>query len=70
MSEVEKLKTMFFKNGYSMRFFDKVFSVFYNRQLNVESTKRDIDYNCMFKIPYVGLVSHEFKKKVICFFMI
>ena len=68
LSEVEKLKTMFFKNGYSMRFFDNVFSVFDNRQLNVESTKRDIDYKCMFKIPFVGLVSHEFKKKVINLF--
>ena len=51
-----------------MRFFDNVFSVFDNRQLNVESTKRDIDYKCMFKIPFVGLVSHEFKKKVINLF--
>merc|ERR1711867_263714 len=66
------LKTMFFKNGYSIKFFDRVFNVFDNRQvneqLNVESTKRDIDFKCMFKVPYVGLVSHEFKKKVINLF--
>ena len=30
LSEVEELKTIFFKNGYSMKFFDKVFSVFDN----------------------------------------
>ena len=55
-----------------MKFFDRVFNVFDNRQvneqLNVESTKRDIDFKCMFKVPYVGLVSHEFKKKVINLF--
>ena len=49
LGEVEKLKIMFFKNGYSMKFFDKVFSVFDNRQvneqLNAEGTKRDIDFN-------------------------
>ena len=37
-------------------------------QLNVESTKRGIDFKCMFKVPYVGPVSHEFKKKVINLF--
>ena len=72
LSEVEKLKTMFFKNGYSMKFFDRVFNVFDNRQvneqLNVENTKRDIDFKCMFKVLYVGLVSHEFKTKVINWF--
>ena len=55
LGEVEKLKTMFFKNGYSMKFFDRVFNVFDNRQVNdqwnVESTKRDIDFKSMFKAP-------------------
>ena len=39
-----------------------------NEQLNVKSTKRDIDFKCMFKVLYVGLVSHEFKTKVINWF--
>ena len=43
LSGVEKLKTMFFKNEYSMKFFDKVFTAFDNRELNVESVKRDVD---------------------------
>ena len=43
-----------------MKFFDKVFNVFDNRQvneqLNVDRTKREIDFKCMFKVPYLGLV--------------
>ena len=48
--------------------FNNVFTVFDNRLVNEQFAKRDIDFKCMFKVLYVGLVSHEFKTKVINWF--
>ena len=56
---------MFFKNEYSMKFFDKVFSTFDNRHLNVESIKETLIRNACLTFLIMGSVSNEFKKKVI-----
>ena len=64
--EVVKLRLMFLKNGYSKFFFDKVLGSFENRQGKDKSDrkeKKDIDFNLMIKIPFVGSISYEFKKQ-------
>ena len=72
--EVNKLRLMFLKNGYSKSFFDKVLGSFENRQGKEKSDrkeKKDIDFNLMIKIPFVGSISYELKTNlVICFFKI
>ena len=36
--------------------FNNVFTVFDNRLVNEQFAKRDIDFKCMFKVLYVGLI--------------
>ena len=65
--EVDKLRLMFLKNGYSRYFFDKVLGSFENRRSkdeNYRKEKKDIDFNLMIKIPFVGSISYEFKSRL------
>ena len=65
--EVDKLRLMFLKNGYSRYFFDKVLGSFENKRSkdeNYRKEKKDIDFNLMIKIPFVGSISYEFKSRL------
>ena len=48
-------------------FFDKVLGSFENKRSkdeNYRKEKKDIDFNLMIKIPFVGSISYEFKNKL------
>ena len=66
-NEVSKLKNMFLRNGYSETFFNRVVTSFQQRQ-SAESgqakDKKDINFSLLLRIPYVGILSHEFKNKI------
>ena len=68
--EIEKLKIIFFKNGYSNSFFNRIFESFEQRKVSddVNSTKEEVDRRYILKIPYVGVVSNVFKTKLIKLF--
>lgn len=71
MNEVSKLRTIFFRNGYTEAFFNKVYSAFEHKevkQLEVDGTKEDGEFKYIIKIPYVGSLSHEFKNKLVKLF--
>ena len=57
---------MFYDNGYPKIFFDKALekctSIVENAGTEVEKTK--VERNYILGIPYVGKVSHEYKKKI------
>ena len=65
--EVSKLRSIFFRNGYSREFFNKVYHSFQHRKpktTNKELKDDDIDFKYIFKIPFVGSLSHDFKNKI------
>ena len=69
--EVDKLRLLFLKNEYFRYFFGKVLGSFENRRSKNENDrkeKKDIDFNLMIKIPFVGSISYEFKSKLSIFF--
>ena len=58
------MRSIFFRNGYSREFFNKVYHSFQHRKpknTNKELKDDDIDFKYIFKIPYVGSLSHDFK---------
>ena len=64
--EVFKLIGMFLRNGYFETFFDRVGTSFQQRQnagTGQVKYKKDINFNLLLRIPYVGILSHEFKSK-------
>ena len=65
MNEVEKLKVMFEKNGYSHKFFDMVLekckSVCDNLIIN---EKKDIDFEFISKVPFTGKPAFDLKHKI------
>ena len=68
--EINKLRTIFWKNGYPISLFNKVVDLFEKRQSDdIVSVADDNDEKrYIIKIPYVGTLSHEFKNKIITFF--
>ena len=64
LSEVEKLKLIFWKNGYSKSFFDKVFAYFEQKKATLAQTVDESERNFIIKIPYVGKISNDFKNKL------
>ena len=64
--EVSKLKEMFFSNGYSNSFFDKVFQKFLGKQNSSILTPSEDVVNLI--IPYVGEASHKFAKQMTTLF--
>ena len=68
-NEIEKLKTIFWNNGYSKSFFDRVVESFNNSgQLTQVVNSDNFDGNYFVKIPYFGPSSHIFKSKIISLF--
>ena len=58
---------MFLRNGYFETFFDRVGTSFQQRQnagTGQVKYKKDINFNLLLRIPYVGILSHEFKNKI------
>ena len=58
---------MFLRNGYYGTFFDRVVTSFQQRQsagTGQVKEKKDINFNLLLRIPYVGTLSHEFKSKI------
>ena len=66
--EIEKLRSMFFNNGYPNYFFDKVLYQFMNcRQTNLNQTQpanKKEKETVAVEIPYVGKQSHKFAKDI------
>ena len=54
MSEVEKLRKLFWNNGYSNSFFEKVFQCYENKNLKDRNSDIDSDRRYFEKIPYIG----------------
>ena len=70
LSEVGKLKEIFWKNGYSKLFFDKIFAYFEQKNSSlINDSIDDPDQRYIIKIPYVGKVSSEFKNKLKLLFL-
>ena len=58
---------MFLRNGYSGTLFDKVGTLFQQRQnanTGQVKDKKVIDFIILLRIQYVGILSHEFKSKI------
>ena len=70
LPEIDKLRNIFWKNGYSTTFFNKVFESFEQRvqREDSECDKESVDMRYIVKIPYIGSLSHEFKSKIIKLF--
>ena len=68
LNEVENLKKMFWNNGYSFSFFQKVFLSFNNRNSANENIDVDSGKYYFVKIPYIGPSSHDFKNQIIKLF--
>ena len=71
LQEVSKLRAIFFRNGYSYAFFNKVYQSFEHRKpkvTEVDGIKDEVDRKYIFKIPYVGSLSHEFSNKIMKLF--
>ena len=67
LSEVDKLRTIFWKNGYSKSFFNKMYNCFESKTvegLNESSSSDNNDDSYIVKIPYVGSISYNFKNKL------
>ena len=68
LRDVSRLRDIFFDNGYSEVFFNKVYQSFEKKQANsedkVDVVKDATDFKHILKIPFVGAVSHEFKNKI------
>ena len=69
MSEIKKLKEIFWKNGYSESFFTQIYQSFEQKQSvsNVD-VNSEADFKYIFKIPFLGGVSHKFKDKITSLF--
>ena len=64
-NEVEKLKSMFLKNGYPVQFFEKTLEKFICRKNTEKEAKKETEeYGIFIKIPYIGSKSTEFAKKL------
>ena len=68
--EVEKLKTMFLRNGYPVKFLNSAFEQFQNSK-NGDGTKKSDDPNVdkvYIKIPFIGAASVKFGKSLAILF--
>ena len=63
-NEVDKLKKIFWNNGYSYSFFQKILESFENKTALNKSCDLDFDKRYFVKIPYIGPSSHDFKNKI------
>ena len=71
IKEVEKLRNIFWKNGYSTSFFNRIYEAFEQKQMLddvVDPVKEEVDMRYILKIPYVGGLSHDFKSKIVKLF--
>ena len=71
LREVDKLRNMFWRNGYSISFFNRAYEAFEQRSNSdddVGLVKDEIDMHYILKIPYVGGLSHDFKSKIVQLF--
>ena len=70
LDEVEKLKIIFWKNGYSNSFFNKMYASFEEKMTSdkVESKDDDNDRKYILKVPFIGSVSQNFKNKLVQLF--
>ena len=66
--EVDDLRDMFYKNGYSISIFNELLEYFINNKDDKEKCDDDNDRKYIIKIPYVGNVSYVFKSKLIDLF--
>jgi hypothetical protein len=65
LKEVDKLKLIFWKNGYSNSFFNKMLESYNNREdKDGTNGKEEKEMRYVIKIPYVGTASHSFKNKL------
>ena len=66
LEEVENLRVIFWKNGYSNSFFNNIYDIFIHKQAsNREVSKDETEERRFFiRIPYVGTISHDFKQKL------
>ena len=64
MNEVDKLRRVFWNNGYSNSFFETVLQCFENRNLQDKNSNTDSDRKYFVKIPYIGPSSHDFKNQI------
>ena len=69
LSEMDKLKILFWKNGYSKSFFDKIYASFEQKMTRSNSIQIDGDQveterSYIFRIPYIGTASHDFRNKL------
>ena len=66
--EVNNLRKMFTANGYPKAFFDRAYEKFLmcweKRNEDTESDQKIEDRKYVFGVPYVGIASREYKKKV------
>ena len=71
LNEVKKLRDIFYRNGYSDTFFNKIYQSFEEKPVNVQ-VSNDIDvkdkFRYVLKIPYIGALSHVFKNEVVKLF--
>ena len=66
LEEVEKLREIFWKNGYSNSFFNKIYDNFMHKQARereVVNEEKEVR-RYFIRIPYVGTISHDFKQKL------
>lgn len=66
--EVDNLRDIFHKNGYSISFFNELLEYFVNNEDNKDKCNDNNDRRYIVKIPYVGNVSYVFKSKLIDLF--
>ena len=66
--EVDNLRDIFHKNGYSISFFNELLKYFVNNEDNKDKCNDNNDRRYIVKIPYVGNVSYVFKSKLIDLF--
>ena len=64
MNEVDKLRRVFWNNGYSNSFFETVLQCFENKNLQDKNSDTDSDRKYFVKIPYIGPSSHDFKNPI------
>ena len=68
LNEVDKLKKIFWNNGYSNAFFGRVRQAFENKNSNNNNSDIEFDRRYFVKIPYIGPSSHDFKNQIIKMF--